>query len=199
MTARGGEGDPSAQDAEGDPSAQDAERDPSAQDAERDPSAQDAERHPVARLGETLGRLPRYLALARALAGDPDLPRWRKAVLGAGLVYLASPIDLVPGVIPVAGQLDDLAAVLLGLRTALRGCTPDAAAAHLEAAGLAEGDIARDLAIVRGAARWVAGRVARTTARVAGASARVAAKAARLGATGAARATRAAVRRARSG
>jgi uncharacterized membrane protein YkvA (DUF1232 family) len=156
------------------------------------------ERHPVARLGATFARLPRYLALARALARDPALPRWRKAALGAGIVYLASPIDLVPGGIPVAGQLDDLAAVLLGLRTALRGCTPDAAAAHLAAAGVADGDIARDLAIVRGAAGWVAGRVAHAAARVGGASVRAAAKATRLGAIGAARATRAAVRRARS-
>jgi uncharacterized membrane protein YkvA (DUF1232 family) len=157
-----------------------------------------AERHLVARLGETIGRLPRYLALARALARDPELPRWRKAALGAGVVYLASPIDLVPGVIPVAGQLDDLAVVLLGLRTALRGCSPDAAAAHLAAAGLADDDIGRDLKIVRGAAGWVAGRVAATTARVGGAAIRATAKASRLGATGALRATRAAIRRARS-
>ena len=161
-------------------------------------TAPDGERHPVARLGETIGRLPRYLTLARALARDPALPRWRKAALGAGLVYLASPIDLVPGVIPVAGQLDDLAAVLIGLRVALRGCTPEAAAAHLAAAGLAASDISSDLAIVRGAAGWVVGRVARTSARVGAASARAVAKAARLGATGAARLSRAAAERARS-
>jgi uncharacterized membrane protein YkvA (DUF1232 family) len=158
----------------------------------------DGGRHPVAKLGETIGRLPRYLALARALARDPALPRWRKAALGAGLVYLASPIDLVPGIIPVAGQLDDLAAVLLGLRTALRGCTPEAAAAHLAAAGLVDGDIGRDLAIVRGAAGWVAGRVARTTVRIGSASIRTAARAARFSARGAVRATRAAIKRARS-
>ena len=154
--------------------------------------------HPVARLGATVRRLPRYLALARALAGDPALPRWRKAALGASLVYLASPIDLVPGLIPVAGQLDDLAAVLLGLRVALRGCTPEMAAAHLAAAGLAEGDIGRDLAIVRAAAGWIAGRVARTTARLGGVALRGFAKAARAGAVGAARLSRAAAKRARS-
>ena len=156
------------------------------------------ERHPVARLGETIGRLPRYLTLARALARDPELPRWRKAALGAGLVYLASPIDLVPGIIPVAGQLDDLAAVLLGLRVALRGCPPEVAAAHLAAAGLSDADIGRDLAIVRGAAGWVARRVARTTARIGKASIRVAAKVARLGVGGAIRLSRAAARRAGS-
>ena len=161
--------------------------------------APDGRKHPVARLGETLGRLPRYLSLARALASDPALPRWRKAALGAGVVYLASPIDLVPGVIPVAGQLDDLAAVLLALRVALRGCSPEAAAAHLAAAGLDDADIGRDLAIVRGAARWIAAGVARTSARLGAATIRTAAKATRIGTTGAVRATRAVVRRARTG
>ena len=159
---------------------------------------QEDERHPVARLGETIRRLPRYLALARALAGDSALPRWRKAALGASLVYLASPIDLVPGLIPVAGQLDDLAAVLLGLRVALRGCSPEAAAAHLEAAGLAEGDIGRDLATVRAAAGWIAGRIARTTGRVGAAAIRGVAKAATIGTAGAVRMSRAAARRIRS-
>jgi uncharacterized membrane protein YkvA (DUF1232 family) len=158
-------------------------------------SAANPERHPVARLGETIGRLPRYLGLARGLARDPELPRWRKAALGAGLVYLASPIDLVPGVIPVAGQLDDLAVVLLGLRLALRGCSPEAAAAHLSAAGLDAGDISRDLAIVRAAAGWLASGVARTTARVGGACVRAFGRGAKAGASGALRLSRAAARR----
>jgi uncharacterized membrane protein YkvA (DUF1232 family) len=142
------------------------------------------ESNPVARLGETLGRLPRYLVLARALAGDPSVARWRKAAMAASIVYLASPIDLVPGLIPVAGQLDDLAAVLLGLRVALRGCSPEAAAAHLTAAGLVEGDIGRDLAIVRGAAGWLARRAAGAAATVGRASVRAAAGATRLGIAG---------------
>ena len=140
-------------------------------------STPSTDRNPVARLTETLGRLPRYLVLARALAGDPTIPRWRKATLVAGIVYLASPIDLVPGLIPVAGQLDDLAAVLLGLRVALAGCSAEAAAGHLATAGLDEGDLGRDLAIVRGAAGWLARRAASTTARAGLATAKVSAKA----------------------
>jgi uncharacterized membrane protein YkvA (DUF1232 family) len=132
--------------------------------------------NPVGRLTETLGRLPRYLTLARALARDPAIPRWRKAALAAGIVYLASPIDFVPGLIPVAGQLDDLAAVLLGLRVALQGATPSARAAHLERAGLTDGDIGRDLAIVRGAAGWLARKAGRATIRVGKASAKASAR-----------------------
>jgi uncharacterized membrane protein YkvA (DUF1232 family) len=40
-------------------------------------------------------------------------------MLVAGVAYLLSPIDLVPGIIPGLGQLDDLAFVLLALKSAL--------------------------------------------------------------------------------
>jgi uncharacterized membrane protein YkvA (DUF1232 family) len=147
---------------------------------------------PIASLGGTIGRLPRYLVLARNLLRDPKVDRWRKAGLVASLVYVASPIDLVPGLIPVAGQLDDLAVLLHGIRTALRGSTRGAAEAHLRAAGLTPGDIDRDLAVVRAAARWIAGhvgnagvRVGRISARVGMASARGAGKLLGKGARGA--------------
>ena len=42
-------------------------------------------------------------------------------MLVAVLFYLALPFDLVPDVIPVAGQLDDLIIVALVLRAVLRG------------------------------------------------------------------------------
>lgn len=159
------------------------------------------DRHPVARLGQTIARLPRYLVLARRLVTDSAIPRWRRAALTSGLVYLASPIDLVPGLIPVAGQLDDLAAVLLGLRVALGGCTPEAAATHLEAAGLDAGDLARDLATVRATAGWLGRRVGRGTAKAAAVSARVAGATVKVAGRGALVGLRAAGRalRARTG
>ena len=122
----------------------------------------------MAGLGATLKRLPRYLVLARALVGERRLSRWRKAALAAGIAYLASPIDLVPGIIPVLGQLDDLAAVLLALQFALRGLDGPVAEARLTEAGLARSDIDEDLASVRRAAGWVA----RRSAAIAGIAAR---------------------------
>jgi uncharacterized membrane protein YkvA (DUF1232 family) len=60
--------------------------------------------------------LPNLIRLFRGLLGDPEVPWHAKAALGGGLVYLASPIDLVPDFIPVAGHLDDaiVAALILG-------------------------------------------------------------------------------------
>lgn len=55
------------------------------------------------------------------LLSDRRVPVWRKALLAAAVVYLAMPIDLVPDLIPVAGQLDDGIIVALVLRVVMRG------------------------------------------------------------------------------
>lgn len=156
------------------------------------------DRHPAARLGETLRRLPAYLRLARALLGDRRLGRLRKVGLGAGIAYLASPIDLVPGIVPVLGQLDDLAAVLLALRFALRGLPGPAADALLATSGLSRELLARDLDNVRVTAAWTARGAARAGVRAAAVAGRGIAGASRL-ATRAARAGLGRVARRRGG
>jgi uncharacterized membrane protein YkvA (DUF1232 family) len=49
------------------------------------------------------------------LVSDPALPRGVKIALAAAIVYLASPIDLIPDFIPFLGYVDDLllAAIVL--------------------------------------------------------------------------------------
>lgn len=71
-----------------------------------------------------VGLLPGAVALCARLLRDRALPRRRRALLAALLVYLALPIDLVPDFIPVAGQLDDAILVLLVLRAIVRA-SPD--------------------------------------------------------------------------
>lgn len=62
-----------------------------------------------------LRALPDIVRLVGRLALDPVLPRAAKIALVAAVVYLASPIDLIPDFIPVLGYLDDalLAAILV--------------------------------------------------------------------------------------
>lgn len=64
--------------------------------------------------------VPDSVVLVTRLARDPRVPRRRKALLLGLVAYLASPIDLVPDVIPVAGQLDDAIVVALVLRHLVR-------------------------------------------------------------------------------
>jgi hypothetical protein len=75
--------------------------------------------------------------------------------VAAAAAYLISPIDLVPGIIPVAGQLDDAAVALLGLRFALRGLPAADRQAHLDASGLTAHDLDHDLGTVRMGAAWL--------------------------------------------
>lgn len=64
--------------------------------------------------------VPDCVVLVRRLLGDPRVPLQSKVILGLLVVYLASPIDLVPDFIPVAGQLDDALLLALSLRYLVR-------------------------------------------------------------------------------
>jgi uncharacterized membrane protein YkvA (DUF1232 family) len=61
----------------------------------------------------------RLLALWKLLR-HPATPWPAKAVAALVLVYVASPIDLIPDFIPVIGMLDDLVLVPLGVALAVR-------------------------------------------------------------------------------
>ncbi|HLT95342.1 MAG TPA: YkvA family protein [Acidimicrobiia bacterium] len=52
--------------------------------------------------------LPNFLKLLGRLLRDPRVPRRSKLLIGAVLAYLASPVDLIPDFVPVAGFADDI-------------------------------------------------------------------------------------------
>ena len=62
-----------------------------------------------------LRALPALAVMLARLVTDPTLPRPVKIALAAAVVYLASPIDLIPDFIPFLGYVDDLlvAAIVL--------------------------------------------------------------------------------------
>jgi uncharacterized membrane protein YkvA (DUF1232 family) len=64
--------------------------------------------------------IPNLLVLFRGLARDPRVPRSAKLWLVVAVVWIASPIDLVPEFIPIAGPLDDAIVAALVLRHVLR-------------------------------------------------------------------------------
>lgn len=68
-----------------------------------------------------LARLaPDVVRLVRRLAGDRAVPVGTRWWLGALLVYLLSPIDLIPDVVPVLGYADDAVVAAIALRYAVR-------------------------------------------------------------------------------
>jgi uncharacterized membrane protein YkvA (DUF1232 family) len=56
----------------------------------------------------------KFLLFWRAFR-DPDVPVFAKALLPLLVVYIALPFDVVPDVIPLLGQLDDLVIVAAGM------------------------------------------------------------------------------------
>lgn len=100
-------------------------------------------------------RLPAYGRLAWNLARDPRLSKARRLAVLAGAAYVISPVDLVPGIIPLAGQLDDLLVALGAIRLALDGLKPEWRAQRLAAVGLSQADLDHDFATTKGIAWWI--------------------------------------------
>jgi uncharacterized membrane protein YkvA (DUF1232 family) len=69
--------------------------------------------------------IPDLVALTRGLLGDERVPLGSKVLLGGALVWLLSPIDLVPEFIPVLGPLDDVIVLGLVLRHLVHRAGPE--------------------------------------------------------------------------
>lgn len=121
----------------------------------------------LARFWEVVRRAPSYLKLALGLARDGRVPPAAKGILAAGGIYSLSPIDLVPGLIPVAGQLDDMVVLLIAIRQALRLSPPEVADDYLRRYQITVETIDADLAATRDLAIWLVGRGARFVGRAA--------------------------------
>ncbi|NUZ04221.1 YkvA family protein [Piscinibacter koreensis] len=65
----------------------------------------------------------------------PAAPRWLKAGAALIVLYVLSPIDLVPDALPIVGVVDDLVLVPLAIRWLLDRLPPDLAAAVERRAG----------------------------------------------------------------
>jgi len=57
----------------------------------------------------------------------PHAPRWLKVGTALIALYLFSPIDLIPDVLPMVGMVDDLVLVPLAIRWLLRRLPPEIA------------------------------------------------------------------------
>ena len=67
------------------------------------------------------------------LLRDPAVPWWAKAVLPLTVLYLLSPLDLIPDMIIGIGEIDDLLILYAGLKLFLFLCPRAVAAHHREA------------------------------------------------------------------
>ena len=82
------------------------------------------------RLRDAIRLVPDVVRLLRRLAGDRTLSRSIRFRLWLLLVYLISPIDLIPDFIPVLGYADDVIIVAIALRSITRQAGPEALERH---------------------------------------------------------------------
>jgi uncharacterized membrane protein YkvA (DUF1232 family) len=74
--------------------------------------------------------LPDLAALLRGLFRDQRVPRSSKALVAFAIVWVVSPIDLVPEFLPVIGPLDDVIVVALVLRHLVKRAGPEVVRDH---------------------------------------------------------------------
>ena len=80
-----------------------------------------------------VGGLLRQSRLAWRLFRDSRVPGWVKVIPIGGLLYLLSPIDLIPGfALPGIGQVDDLVVLLLAMKAFVDLSPPGIVREHLE-------------------------------------------------------------------
>ena len=76
-----------------------------------------------------MGALFAEVRLAWRLMKEPRVPVAAKALPALAALYVLSPFDFVPDLVPFLGQVDDLGILLLALKAFLKVC-PRAAHSH---------------------------------------------------------------------
>ncbi len=79
---------------------------------------------------ELAALVPNLTRLFAGLLRDPRVPLRAKIVLGVTALYLASPIDLIPDFVPIAGSLDDAIVAAFALRFVVGASSPEIVAEH---------------------------------------------------------------------
>lgn len=101
------------------------------------------------RMGRMVIKLPTYARVVWGMVRDPRTPLGLKGLLLAALAYVVLPVDLIPDVIPIIGQADDLTVLLLVLDMFIQNAPPEVRAEHTTRAKNGTADLDKDLAKLR--------------------------------------------------
>jgi uncharacterized membrane protein YkvA (DUF1232 family) len=80
-----------------------------------------------------LTQLVRTVRLVWRLTQDPRVPTWPKFILPAAVLYVLSPIDLLPDFILGLGQVDDIAILFLAVGLFVELCPAHVVQEHRQA------------------------------------------------------------------
>jgi uncharacterized membrane protein YkvA (DUF1232 family) len=65
---------------------------------------------------DTIRQLPNYISLLYGLLRDPRVAKLDKLLVGGAILYILTPIDLIPDFIPFMGEVDDVFLLVTALQ-----------------------------------------------------------------------------------
>lgn len=82
--------------------------------------------------------------LVYALLRDPEVPFYLKLLPFTAVLYLLFPLDIIPDIAPVVGQLDDLTVLLVGAKLFIDLAPPHLVAQHMDQIRISDGFSPKD-------------------------------------------------------
>ena len=83
-----------------------------------------ARRRLIASIRRSLRKFGKELRIIRRALVHPEVPWYAKLVAWCSILYVFSPIQLLPNFIPVLGQMDDVLVVSLGTKFLRKRVSP---------------------------------------------------------------------------
>jgi len=78
-----------------------------------------------------LRELPHFVLLYWRLVRDGRVSVWPKALLLLTFLYILSPVDFIPDVMPFIGEVDDLVLLIVACRLFIYLCPPEVVREHV--------------------------------------------------------------------
>lgn len=82
-----------------------------------------------------IGFIPNLLKLLYRLLCDARVSKTDKAILIGTIIYVLTPIDLIPDIFPFLGQVDDLYAVAIAILRLINNSSRDVVDSHWDGSG----------------------------------------------------------------
>lgn len=86
-------------------------------------------------MADAVFMMPNIVKLVARLLKDPRVPRRAKITLGLAAAYVASPIDLIPEIVPVIGWADDILILMFALDSLIERAGDELVSEHWDGPG----------------------------------------------------------------
>ncbi|HEX6300056.1 MAG TPA: YkvA family protein [Acidimicrobiia bacterium] len=86
-------------------------------------------------MADAVFMMPNIVKLVTRLLKDPRVPRRAKITLGLAAAYVASPIDLIPEIVPIIGWADDVLILMFAIDSLIERAGEEVVSEHWDGPG----------------------------------------------------------------